>query len=112
MFGFKGNSDNEISAAELKGRLDKGEDIFILDVREQGEYDHSNIGGYLVPLRELPKRVGELDPGREIVVMCHSGARSARAAQFLRQAGFQQVKNLTGGIDKWAREIDPKLPRY
>lgn len=112
MFGLKGNSDNEISTGELKERLDKGENIFILDVREQGEYDHCNIGGYLVPLRELPKRINELDSNREIVVMCHSGARSARAAQFLRQSGFARVKNLTGGIDKWAREIDPKLPRY
>lgn len=112
MLGFKGNSDKEISAAELKGRLDKGEEIFILDVREQGEYEHCNLGGYLVPLRDLPTRINELDPNREIVVMCHSGARSARAVQFLRQAGFAQVKNLAGGIDRWAREIDPNMPRY
>jgi sulfur-carrier protein adenylyltransferase/sulfurtransferase len=112
MFGFKNSSGKEISVAELKGRLDGGEDVFILDVREQGEYDRCNLGGYLVPLRDLPGRVNELDPNREIVVMCHSGARSARAVQFLQQAGFTQAKNLSGGIDKWAREIDPKMPRY
>ncbi len=112
MFGFKENSNREISTGELKARLDKGDDVFILDVREQGEYDHCNIGGYLVPLRELPKRISELDPSREIVVMCHSGGRSSRAAQFLRESGFANVKNLTGGIDKWAKEVDPKLPRY
>lgn len=112
MFGFKSNSDREISVAELKGRLDKGEDVFILDVREQGEYERCNLGGHLVPLRDLPNRVNELDPNREIVVMCHSGARSARAVQFLQQAGFAQAKNLSGGIDRWAREIDPKMPRY
>lgn len=112
MFGFKNNTDKEISVAELKGRLDKGEKIFILDVREEGEYERCNLGGYLVPLRELPKRVSELDASREIVVMCHSGARSARAVQFLQQAGFAQAKNLAGGIDRWAREVDPSMPRY
>lgn len=112
MFGFKGNSDTEISVADLKEKLDRGEDVFILDVREQGEYEFCNLGGYLIPLRDLPKRVKELDPDREIIVMCHSGGRSARAVQFLRQSGFPRAKNLSGGIDRWAREIDPKLPRY
>lgn len=112
MFGLKGNSDIEISVSDLKEKLDKGEDVFILDVREQGEYDFCNLGGYQVPLRDLPKRVKELDPDREIVVMCHSGARSARAVQFLRQSGFSRAKNLAGGIDRWASEIDPKMPRY
>lgn len=112
MFGFKQDSDAEISVSELKQRLDKGEEVFILDVREQGEYDHCSLGGYLVPLRDLPGRVGELDPSREIVVMCHSGGRSARAVQFLKKSGFSKVRNLSGGIDRWAREIDPEMPRY
>lgn len=112
MFGFGSKSDKEISVADLKAKLDAGEDVFILDVREQGEYDHCNLGGYLVPLRDLPSRIGELDPEREMVVMCHSGARSARAVQFLQQSGFSKAKNLAGGIDRWAREIDPKMPRY
>lgn len=112
MFGFEGNSNKEISVAELKAKLDSGENVFILDVREQGEYDHCNLGGYLVPLRDLPQRVGELDPQREIVVMCHSGARSARAVQFLQQAGFSNTRNLAGGIDRWAKEIDLKMRRY
>ncbi len=112
MFGFKRDSDKDISVTELKGRLDKGEDLFILDVREQGEYDHCNLGGHLIPLRELPKHIGELDPNREIVVMCHSGGRSAMAVQLLRRAGFKNARNLLGGIDRWAREIDPSMPRY
>ncbi len=112
MFGLRGNSDIEISAADLKEKLDKGKDVFILDVREQGEYNFCNLGGYLVPLRDLPKRINELDSDREIVVMCHSGGRSARAVQFLRQAGFSRARNLSGGIDRWAREIDPNMPRY
>jgi sulfur-carrier protein adenylyltransferase/sulfurtransferase len=112
MFGIGKNSDKEISVAELKARLDMGEKVFILDVREEGEYKFCNLGGYHLPLRDLPKRVNELDPKQEIIVMCHSGARSARAVQFLRQAGFSSAKNLTGGIDKWAREIDPGMPRY
>ncbi|HQT92514.1 MAG: hypothetical protein B7X11_01745 [Acidobacteria bacterium 37-65-4] len=112
MFGLRSNSDKEISVAELKERLDKGEDVFILDVREEGEFKLCNLGGYLLPLRDLPNRMKELDPNKEIVVMCHSGARSARAVQFLRQAGFNGAKNLSGGIDRWAREIDPGMPRY
>ena len=112
MFGFKNDSDKDISVTELKARIDKGDDVFILDVREQGEYDNCNLGGHLIPLRELPKRLGELDPDREIIVMCHSGGRSAMAVQLLKRAGFRNARNLSGGIDKWAREIDPSMPRY
>ncbi len=112
MFGQKIDSDKEIAVTELKEKLDKGEDVFILDVREEGEYNFCNLGGYLVPLRHLPNCLNELDPEREIVVMCHSGARSARAVQFLRQAGFSRARNLAGGIDRWAKEIDPGMPRY
>ncbi len=110
MFGR--NSESEISVAELKERLDKGEKVFILDVREIGEYNFCNIGGHLIPLRELPNRLEELDRENEIVVMCHSGARSGRAVQYLRQVGFEHAKNLAGGIDRWARDIDPNIPRY
>ena len=112
MFGQKSNSGKEISVAELKARLDSGEKVFILDVREEGEYKFCNLGGFLLPLRDLPNRVKELDPNQEMVVMCHSGARSARAVQFLRQAGFAGAKNLSGGIDRWAKEIDPGMPTY
>ena len=102
----------EITASQLKGRMDRGEEIFILDVRETHEYEIVNIGGHLIPLNDLPARVHELDSSKEIVVHCHHGPRSKRAVDFLRQMGFQKVKNLLGGIDKWAATIDQELPRY
>jgi adenylyltransferase/sulfurtransferase len=97
---------------ELKRRLDKGDDIFVLDVREPHEYQICNIGGYLIPLGDLPKRVSELDSSKEIVAHCRSGARSAKAVAFLRQAGFRKVHNLAGGILAWADRVDPKMPKY
>ena len=102
----------EIQVEELKRRLDAGEDLFVLDVREPHEYQICNIGGYLIPLNDLPKRVNELDSSREIVAHCKMGGRSAKAVQFLRQAGFQKVHNLKGGILAWADRIDPKMPKY
>jgi len=102
----------EISAHELKERLDKGDDIFILDVREPHEYQICNIKGHLIPLGELPRRVHELDSAREIVAHCKSGKRSAQAVDFLRQAGFRKVYNLHGGILSWSTEVDPSVPRY
>jgi molybdopterin/thiamine biosynthesis adenylyltransferase/rhodanese-related sulfurtransferase/molybdopterin converting factor small subunit len=102
----------EITVEQLKTRLDRGDDIFILDVREPHEYEIVNIGGYLVPLSALPKRISELDPSKEIVVHCKMGSRSAKAAEFLRKNGFSRVKNLVGGIDAWVDRIDPSLPRY
>jgi len=97
---------------ELKRRLDAGDDIFILDVREPHEYQICNLGGYLIPLNDLPKRVSELDSSRNIVVHCKMGGRSARAADFLRQSGFGKVHNLAGGINAWAERVDPKMPKY
>jgi sulfur-carrier protein adenylyltransferase/sulfurtransferase len=102
----------EIQPEALKRRLDAGEDIFVLDVREPHEYQICNIQGYLIPLGDLPKRVHELDSSREIVVHCKSGMRSAKAVDFLRQSGFNRVTNLTGGILAWAEKIDPSLPKY
>jgi len=102
----------EMQVEELKRRLDAGDDIFVLDVREPHEYQICNIGGYLVPLGDLPKRVHELDSSREIVAHCRSGVRSAKAVDFLRQAGFRKVKNLTGGVLAWAERIDPRMPKY
>ncbi len=101
-----------IEPQELKRRLDAGENIFVLDVREPHEYQICNIKGYLIPLGDLPKRVNELDSSREIVAHCRSGVRSAKAVDFLRQAGFKKVKNLTGGILAWADKVDPKMPKY
>ena len=83
-------------------RLDAGNDIFILDVREPHEYQICNLGGYLIPLGDLPARMNELDSSREIVAHCRSGVRSAKAVTLLRQAGFGKVKNLAGGILAWS----------
>ena len=102
----------EVQPEELKRRLDAGEDILVLDVREPHEYQICNIEGSLIPLGDLPTRVHELDSSREIVVHCKSGARSAKAVDFLRQAGFKRVSNLTGGILAWAERIDTSLPKY
>lgn len=103
----------EITPVELKARLDAGEDICIVDVRNPDEIAICRLEGTtLIPLGELPARVGELDPKREIVVHCRSGGRSAQAATFLRQAGFADVKNLTGGILAWAATVDPSLKTY
>jgi len=102
----------EISVEELKRRLDAKEDIYILDVREPHEYKICNINGHLIPLGDLPKRVQELDPSKEMVVHCRSGARSAKAVGFLQQAGFTKAKNLAGGILAWADRIDPNVPKY
>jgi sulfur-carrier protein adenylyltransferase/sulfurtransferase len=102
----------EIQVEELKKKLDAGEEIFVLDVREPHEYQICNIGGYLIPLGDLPKRVHELDSSREIVAHCRSGVRSGKAVAFLRQAGFRKVHNLAGGILAWADRVDPKMPKY
>ncbi len=102
----------EIQPEELKRRLDAGEDIFVLDVREPHEYQICNLNGYLIPIGDLPKRVHELDSSRAIVIHCKSGTRSAKAVEFLHQAGFQQVTNLAGGIMRWSEKVDPTVPRY
>jgi adenylyltransferase/sulfurtransferase len=101
-----------IQVEEFKRRLDAGEDIFVLDVREPHEYQICNIHGHLIPLGDLPQRVHELDSSLEIVVHCKSGVRSAKAVDFLRQSGFRHVTNLTGGILAWADRIDTSLPKY
>jgi sulfur-carrier protein adenylyltransferase/sulfurtransferase len=102
----------EIQVEELKRRLDAGDHLFVLDVREPHEYQICNIGGHLIPLGDLPKRVNELDSSREIVAHCRSGVRSGKAVAFLQQAGFKKVHNLAGGILAWADRVDPKMPKY
>jgi adenylyltransferase/sulfurtransferase len=106
------NGVPEISVEELKRRLDARDDLFILDVREPHEYQICNLNGHLIPLNDLPKRMNELDPEKEMIVHCRSGGRSARAVEFLRQAGFDKAKNLTGGILAWSDRVDPKVPKY
>ena len=102
----------EMQVEELKRRLDAGDNLFVLDVREPHEYQICNIGGHLIPLGDLPKRVNELDTSREIVAHCRSGVRSAKAVNFLRQAGFKKVTNLAGGILAWADRVDRSMPKY
>ena len=108
------NPEWEISVRELQARLDRGEHPYILDVRNPEEWQIARLdGAHLIPLSELPQRVGELDPSQEIILHCKSGKRSQRALEFLReQAGFRKLKNLKGGIDAWAVEVDPSVPRY
>ncbi|MFD2569709.1 rhodanese-like domain-containing protein [Spirosoma soli] len=90
----------DITVQELKERLDKGEKLNLFDVREPNEYEADNIGATLIPLGELPYRVDELDglQDEEVIVHCRSGARSARAQQFLEENGFNNVRNVTGGM--------------
>ncbi len=102
----------DMTPEDLKRRLDAGDDLFVLDVREPSEYQICNLGGHLIPLNDLPKRLSELDPSREIVVHCKMGGRSAKAVDLLRQSGFQKVHNLAGGIQAWAERVDPKMPKY
>jgi len=102
----------EISVEEFKQRLDARDDLFILDVREPHEYQICNLKGHLIPLNDLPRRVNELDSSKEMVVHCRSGVRSAKAVEFLHQAGFTKAKNLAGGILAWSDRIDPKVPKY
>lgn len=102
----------EISVSQLKSRLEKGEDLFLLDVREPFEHEIANLGGLLIPLGDLPARLHEIDKGRDIIVYCHHGNRSRNATEFLQGQGFRSVTNLAGGIDAWSMDIDPKVPRY
>ena len=102
----------EITVEDLKRKLDAHENILVLDVREPHEYQICNLGGHLIPLGDLPKRLSELEPGRETVVHCRSGVRSAKAVFQLQRAGFSNVTNLQGGILAWADRIDPTMPKY
>jgi adenylyltransferase/sulfurtransferase len=103
----------DITAPELAQRLQKGNHIQLLDVREPHELQISQLpGADLIPLGQLAARLSELDSAQEMVVFCKSGSRSARALELLVSAGFRKVKNLRGGINAWAREVDPSLPIY
>lgn len=105
----------EITVRELKDRMDNGEAPFILDVRRPDEYEIANLDGTLIPLDELPDRLGDIEAHRGddlLVVHCRSGARSAKAVEMLRQAGFENAVNLKGGVLAWSDEIDPAMPKY
>jgi adenylyltransferase/sulfurtransferase len=102
-----------ISPKELKARLEKGDNLVLLDVREQWEYDLAKLAGsILIPLGTLPQSMAKLDRKAEIIAICHHGMRSADATNFLLQQGFASVKNLVGGIDAWSVQVDGTVPRY
>jgi adenylyltransferase/sulfurtransferase len=103
----------ELTSLELKQRLDRGEKLTIVDVREPNELQINRIPGSLhIPLGDIPKRYNELDPDAELIMQCKSGARSAKAADFLRSVGFKHVLNLKGGILDWIDKVDPSQPKY
>ena len=105
--------DWDIDARQLAEQLDQGQPIHLLDVREPHELEISHLeGADLIPLGQLAARLSELDSAEEMVVFCKAGTRSARALELLASAGFRKVKNLKGGINAWAREVDPGLPIY
>ena len=106
---------NNLSATELKAWLDDAsrERPVLLDVREPWEHEKARIeGSQLVPMREVPARVAEIDEDREVVAICHHGGRSMQVAMFLEKQGFKRVHNLVGGIDAWSRTVDPAVPTY
>lgn len=104
---------DHIAPRALAARLAAGERPLLLDVREDFEWRLCRLpDALLVPLEQLPGRLAALDPAREIVVYCHTGVRSAYAAEYLSQQGFRRVGNLLGGIHRWALEVDPNLPTY
>jgi len=103
----------EIAPAALKKRIDGGEDLVLLDVREPQEWEICRLdGATLIPLGRLPYALGELSTADEIVAYCRMGGRSRKALQILQEAGFRKVRNLTGGINAWAETVDPSVPRY
>lgn len=106
--------DYEIAPEELKALLDSNSDVVVLDVREPWEIETASLAGSTnIPMGDIPARFSqELDPEKHIVVICHHGVRSMNVTAWLRQHGFDDVQSLRGGIDRWSREIDPKVPLY
>ena len=104
----------EISAAQVKSMLKRGDKFTLLDVREPWEWEKASIeGSKQIPMGDIPTRAQqELDPEEHIVVLCHHGVRSLSVTNWLRQQGFEKVQSVRGGIDGWARTVDPKVPLY
>ena len=107
------SSETETDVKELKRKIDAKEDFYLLDVREPNEYQIGKIpGSTLIPLGEVPQRLDEIPRDKEIIVHCKMGGRSAKAAAYLRQQGYANVKNLKGGILDWSDKVDPSVPKY
>lgn len=103
----------QISAIELKTKIQNDPNLFLLDVREPNEFEYARIeNSVLIPLNQIPHRLDELNPTQEMVVICHHGVRSQQACMYLVNSGFKNVINLTGGIDAWSCECDSSIPRY
>lgn len=103
----------QISVKELQQRREAGEQMVLLDVREQNEVDYCRIAGARhVPMNQVPQRAQELNPQETIVVYCHKGGRSLQVCRYLESRGYREVSNLQGGIEEWSRQIDPTVPRY
>jgi adenylyltransferase/sulfurtransferase len=106
-------NEGVIDPVEVKAKIDRGEDFTLIDVREPHEYQIARIpGAVLIPLGTLPSRLGELNPNAEIIAHCKSGARSQKAVDLLKQNGFKNVRNMTGGILAWSDKVDPSTPKY
>lgn len=105
--------DYEITPDELKSLLECTSDVVVLDVREAWEVQTASMGHHRhIPMGEVPARMGELERDKHIVVVCHHGVRSYNVTAWLRQQGFEKAQSLAGGIDRWARQIDSKVPVY
>jgi rhodanese-related sulfurtransferase len=106
--------DFEISPSQVKALQQSGQEVLLLDVREPWEFETSQIeGSKHIPMGDVPARAHqELDPDEHIVVLCHHGVRSLSVTNWLRQQGFEKVQSMRGGIDGWARTVDPKVPLY
>jgi rhodanese-related sulfurtransferase len=106
--------DYEITIEEVKQKLDRAESFTLLDVREPWEFETAQIpGAKLIPMGDVPSRAHqELDPDEQIVVVCHHGVRSMNVTAWLRQQGFEKAQSMRGGIDAWARYVDPQVPVY
>jgi rhodanese-related sulfurtransferase len=105
--------DFEIMPEQVKQKLDLGDTMKLLDVREPWEFQTAKIeGSTLIPMNDIPMRIQELDPDEHIVVVCHHGVRAANVAAWLRQQGFEKVQSMRGGIDMWSHTVDPKIPVY
>jgi rhodanese-related sulfurtransferase len=103
----------QLSAIELKTKLQDKERLTLLDVREPNEFEFTHIdSSVLIPLNQIPQRLREIDMEQEVVLICHHGMRSMQAANFLTQVGFRKISNLVGGIDAWSIEVDSSVARY
>lgn len=103
----------QVEPIALWNRLERGDDVVVIDVREPWEVQRASVhGSTSIPLGDLPDAASSLDPSREYIVLCHHGMRSELAAEWMRNHGFERVSNLDGGIDAWSRMVDPSIPRY